>query len=114
MAEQAEAFEAERVGHLEHVGDEALEGVGRRRIGGRIVRSVAGAVAAMVDDDHGVVDGERGHVVREVFLGAPEPVHEQQARPAPRDVDCELHPVVHLDAHPTMLTHGALRAPHRP
>ena len=54
------------------------------------------------------------HVIGEVFLGAAEPVHEQQAGPAPRDFHREPHPVVHLDAHPTMLTHSALRAPHRP
>ena len=76
VAEQPEAVEPGRVGDRERVGDEPVE---RVRVADRSGLSLAPWPRWSKIDDR-VIAGQHGDVVGEVFLGAAEPVHEQQAR----------------------------------
>ena len=106
MAEQPEAVEAGCVGDRERVGDQPVERVGRR-----VGRLVAVAVAAMVERHDGVVAREHLDVVGEVEPPAPEAVHQQETRSFTRHVDRELDAVVHRDAHLHMVTRIGPTAP---
>ena len=83
-----------RVGHLQDVGGEPVERVGRHRVG-----RVARTVAAVVEGHHPRPSGERRDVVREVLLRAPEAVHEDQTRSVALDPDLEPHSVVGRHPH---------------
>src|SRR5205085_6821263 len=91
-----------------HVAHEPLDRV-RIAVG----RLVALAVTTVVEHDDGVIPSERGNVIGEVFLCAPEPVHQEQARTASRDLDGERDAVVGDNTHEGMFTHGAPSAPPR-
>ena len=89
VAEEAEPVEADRVGDLEDVGREPVE-----RVRAALGRLVARTVAAVIEDDDGVVAREHGNVVGEVLLGAAEPVHQQQPRARARHLDLQPDTVV--------------------
>lgn len=109
VAEQAEPVEPDPLRHRHHVGDEAIE-----RIGRRITRRIALTVAAVVGRHHRVSLGQHLDVIGEVLLGAAEPVHEEQARSTSGHLDRQFHPVVHRDAHGTIVIYDAVVAPDAP
>ncbi len=94
MAEQPETVERTSVGDVEDVVREPLD-----RIRVAIGRLVAGAVPTVVEHDDGVIAREGRNVVGEVFFGAAEPVHQQQARTGTRHLDRQPDPVARRDAH---------------
>ena len=75
VAEQAEGVEPGRVGDAA-----ACPSTSRSSVyAAGFVGLVARPVAAVVEDDDGVIAGQDGYVIGEVLLGSAEPVHEQQA-----------------------------------
>ena len=94
VPEQPKGVDVNGVCDAQHVGGHPVE-----RVGGRVVRLVARAVAAVVEGDHSVSRRQRVDVVREVLLRPAEPVDEQQPRSAPGVGDLESHTVVHGHAH---------------
>ncbi len=74
MTEQAQPAEVVRVGDGQGVGSQPVEAVG-----GRVVGGVALPVPTMVEHHDPVIDGEGAGVIGEVFLGAAEPVDEEEA-----------------------------------
>ncbi len=101
MPQEPESPEPARVGDLQDVGREPVDGIGVA-IGGL----VAGSVPAMVEDDDGVIERQRGDVIGEILLGSAEAVHEHQARARARRLDRQSDTVVRRDPHLPMLTHG--------
>ena len=108
MAEKAELLEPDAIGHRERVEDQAVECVCVA-----VGRLVARAVAPVIEHHDRVGSGEHVDVIRKVFLGSAETVHEHEPGTGPGNLDRELDTIVHLEAHCSMVTRIQPRAPPR-